>query len=128
MKHSLWNLVAAIKNGSIAKKQTIVHYNKKINVQVLNVLWENGYILGYRKNPDNPLKLNIFLKHDQKTSGIKNIKSISKPGNRIYCSLSNLWKIHSTNSLVIISTNLGIKSLDECRRLKVGGEPLILIR
>lgn len=128
MKHNLWNLIAALKNGSIAKKQTIAHVNKKINAQVLNVLWKKGYISGYKKNLNNPLKLDIFLKHDRKASGIKNIKAISKPGNRVYCSASNLWEIHSTNSLVIISTNLGIKSLDECKCLGVGGEPLIIVR
>lgn len=127
MKHNLWNLIAALKNGSIANKPTVIHVNKKINLEILNMLWEKGYILGYKKSAARPLKIEIFLKHNKEKSGIKKITSVSKPGNRVYSSCSNLWEIYSANSLVIVSTNKGIKSLDECKKLGLGGEPLLIV-
>ena len=125
MKHYLWNFLAAIKNGSIAKKAVISFTYKKINEKISDLLWNEGFILGYHVDGT---KIVVFLKYDSLGKPcINQMHAISKPGKRIYYSRKQLWKIHSVNSFVVISTNLGLKSLEECKRLKIGGEPLFLI-
>ena len=127
MKHNFWNLIACLKNGSLAKKASITHVNKKLNKKLLTILWDKGYIAGYQLNKKTTIK--VFLKYTTNTRkpAFKKIYTISKPGKRIYYSAAQLWKMNSTNSFLILSTNKGLKSIDECRKLKIGGEPLIVV-
>lgn len=128
MKHTLWNLIASLKNGAIAKKITILHTKKKICENLLNILWEEGYILGYCSDKKNKNTLKIFLKYNsKKESSIKKITAISKPGKRIYCSAKNVWKLHSYNKLTIISTCEGLKNLKVCQKKNLGGEIILTI-
>jgi len=55
------------------------------------------------------------------------IKSISKPGSRIYYSLKQLWKMDSSKTFIIVSTNQGVKTLVDCKKLRIGGEPFFII-
>jgi len=72
--------------------------------------------------------IEIYLKYNNKLPVIKTIKSISKPSLKVYYSLKQVWKINLNQDLLILSTNKGILSLDSCKKLKVGGEPIIIIR
>lgn len=128
MKHTLWNLIACLKNGAVSKKTTILHTKKKISENLLTLLWEEGYILGYCINKKEKNNLKIFLKYNsKKESSIKKITSVSKPGKRIYCSAKNLWKFNSHNKLIILSTNKGLQSLTNCQKNKLGGEIILTV-
>ena len=127
MKNFLWNMFANIQNGQLAKKAFILQTNKKVCTSILDVLWNEGFILGYKVSKQNPNKLKIFLKYNHGKPVIQKIKSISKPSNRVYYSINQIWKIDSSKMFVIISTNQGLKTLIECKKLNIGGEPLIII-
>lgn len=127
MKNHLWNMLASLKNGQLAKTVYILQTRKKICELSLNLLWNEGYILGYKINKLDETKLQVFLKYNKGKPVIKKLKSISKPGYRVYFSCKQLWKINSNKTFLIISTNLGLKSLTECKKLKIGGEVLFLV-
>jgi ribosomal protein S8 len=75
-------MIANIKNGQTAQKSFILQKQKKICNSFLNLLWDEGYILGYKtqKNDSNTIK--IFLKYFDQGKPVHkfNIKLISKPG------------------------------------------------
>jgi small subunit ribosomal protein S8 len=121
-------MFANIKNGQIAKKKIVFQAKQKNCENFLKILWKEGFILGYKNNPPNDSQLKIFLKYYNGQPAISCIKSISKPGRRIYYSAKQLWKIDSSKSFIIISTNHGLKSIVECKKLNIGGEPYIIIR
>ena len=128
MKHHFCNLIACLKNGAIAKKHTVTHVNKKLNRELLILLWEEGYISGFSEEPSQKTKLKIFLKYDaEKKASIKNLQSISKPGKRVYSSVNSFWKLGNCNKLVVISTNQGLKSLNFCKKHRLGGEVLLVM-
>lgn len=120
-------MFANIQNGQLARKVFIVQKRKKICETILNVLWDEGFILGYKTDKQDPTKLNIFLKYTKNKPVIQTIKSISKPGSRIYYSLKQLWKIDSNKTFLIVSTSQGVKTLTDCKKLRVGGEPFLII-
>ena len=120
-------MFANIRNGQLAKKPYILQTKKKICEAVLNILWDEGFILGYKNDNTNPNNLKIFLKYNKNKPVINKFKSISKPGQRVYYSLKQIWKIDTTKTFLIVSTNLGLKSLADCKKLKVGGEPLAFL-
>ena len=125
MKNYLWNMFAHIKNGQLTKRNFIFHQRKTICESYLKILWREGFILGYTIDYKNKIK--IFLKYNNGQPAIKSLNLISKPGRRIYYSIKQIWKIDSSKSFIIFSTNKGLKSLIECKKLKIGGEPVVTI-
>jgi small subunit ribosomal protein S8 len=127
MKNYLWNMFACIKNGQLAKRNYIYQTRKKICESFLKILWDEGFILGYIVDDESPNRLKIFLKYTNNRPVINNIKTVSKPSRRIYYSIKQIWKIDSSKSFIIFSTNKGLKSIVDCKKLKIGGEPFITI-
>lgn len=120
-------MFANIQNGHLAKRSFVIQKNKKICGYILNVLWDEGFILGYALAEEDPTKIKIFLKYINGKPAIKTLKSISKPGLRIHYSLKQIWKIDSRNTCVILSTDKGLKTLIDCKKLRLGGEPLVTV-
>lgn len=128
MKIFLWNMLANMKNSQVVKKAFVIQPNKKLCATLLDILWDEGFILGYRLLDKRLYKFKIFLKYKDGRPVIKSITTITKPGLRRYYSLNQLWKIKLNNELLIISTNKGLLSLANCKKLQLGGEPFLLIR
>ena len=116
-----------IKNGQLAKKTFIYQKKKKICEEFLKILWNEGFILGYKIDNINHTKIKIFLKYNNEEPVIKSIKLITKPGRRVYYSIKQIWKIDSTKNFIIFSTNKGLKTIIDCKKLKIGGEPFLII-
>jgi len=126
MKNILHNMFANIQNGQISNKKFILQTKKKICESFLNILWDEGYILGYTIEKKTN-KLKIYLKYEKNKPVIRKIKNISRPGLRVYYSKYQIWKIETNKLFVIISTSQGLKTTDQCKKLNIGGEPFIII-
>ena len=128
MNHFLWNLYTRLRNGQIANKIKILQPRNKLCEQVLNLLWQEGYILGYKISDTNFKMFEIFLKYHEDTPAIKQIKVISKPSKRVYLKSKDLWKINDELQLMIVSTTQGILTGKECKKLNLGGEVFCIIK
>ena len=128
MKNYLWNLFANLKNGQMAKKSVVVGPKKNICESLLKILWDEGFISGYRVSPQNNHQLEIFLKYTKNGKPVINsLKFLSRPGQRVYYTTKQIWKIDPCKTFIIFSTNKGLKSINECKKYKIGGEPLLVI-
>ena len=128
MKNCVWNMFANIKNSQTAKKSIATQTRKNICEQILKLLWDEGFISGYRISLKSDKKLEIFLKYQKDGKPVINsIKTMSKPGKRIYYSAKQIWKIDSSKLFIIFSTNKGLKSIIQCKKWKIGGEPFLII-
>ena len=129
MKNYFWNTITSIKNGQLAKRNCTFQRKTKLNESMLKILWDQGYIIGYKTTQEKKKSiLKIFLKYLKNGEpSINNIKFISKPGRRVYYSIKQIWKIDSSKVLIIFSTNKGLKTILECKKQKIGGEPLFII-
>lgn len=121
-------MIASIKNGQLARKSYICQTKKKLCESILNVLWDEGFISGYKVSESHPNVLKIFLKYKNGKPTINVFKMISKPSLRIYYSVKQLWKLDPSQGTIILSTNKGIMSINQCKKLKIGGEPFIIIK
>ena len=129
MKKLFWDLVSTIKNGQLVNKLVVKHTKKKNCEMLLNILWDEGYILGYKTSTRNPTVIKIYLKYnDDKSPAITNFKIISKSSLKIYYSLKQLWKINDSQGLIVLSTNKGLLSLSSCKKFGIGGEPILIIK
>ena len=121
-------MFANIKNGQIAQRSFIYQKKKRFCEAFLKILWDEGFILGYKTSKKNKNLTKIFLKYYQNGKPvINNIKFITRPGRRITYSIKQIWKIDSTKHFIIFSTNKGLKTVENCKKLKIGGEPFIII-
>ena len=128
MKHTFWNMIAAIKNGQMAHKLYVLQSKKKNCEALLNILWDEGFISGYKTSDTDSNTIVIYLKYDNKLPVINGLSSVSKPSLRVYYSLKQLWKFDVSQGLLVLSTNKGLLSINTCKKLKLGGEPLIVIK
>lgn len=123
-------MISNIKNGQLSKKPYIIlkQTNKKICESVLNVLWDEGFILGYKNTQfvsNNYVK--VFLKYKNGDPVINSIKVVSKPSLKIFFSLKNLWKFDTNQGTLILSTNKGVMSSTDCKKLRLGGQALVIV-
>lgn len=121
-------MISTINNGQLAKKAFVLQPRKKVCENILNVLWDEGFISGYRVSKTNLNTLKIFLKYQNGLPAIVLLKMLSKPSLKIYYSVKQLWKIDSSKGFIIMSTNKGFMTSNECKKQILGGEPFILIK
>ena len=62
MSFHIWNMFSKLKNSQLVKKPVVFQKKKKICAQILNILWDEGFILGYKTSSINPEMFEIFLK------------------------------------------------------------------
>jgi len=128
MKNHFWNMFTNIRNGQLAKRSFVYQRKKKLCEAFLKILWNEGFIIGYRTSKKNDDFIKIFLKYTNNGKpAINNIKLISKPGRRIFYSIKQIWKIDASKNFIIFSTSKGIKTINSCKKLQIGGEPFIII-
>ena len=73
--------------------------------------------------------MHITLKYgaDKNEKIITGIKRISKPGLRVYAGKDNLPKVLGGLGVAILSTNQGVITDKQARKLQVGGEVLAFV-
>ena len=120
-------MFANIKNAQLSRRSFIFQKKKNICESFLKILWNEGFILGYKVDTFDKTKFKIFLKYQKNKPVINSLKTVSKPGRRIYYSIKQIWKIDSNKSFIIFSTNKGLKTIKDCKKLGIGGEPFIII-
>ena len=127
MKKTFWDLISVIRNSQLVNKQIVKYKRQKNCEMLLNVLWDEGYILGYKTLKNSNFIL-IYLKYNNKIPAITDFKIISKSSLKINYSTKQLWKLNENNGLVILSTNKGLISINSCKKFNIGGEPILIIK
>ncbi len=112
----------------MAKKSVVINPKKNICEEFLKIFWNEGFISGYRISSQNTDNLEIFLKYTKSGKPVINsLKFLSKPSQKVYYSLKQIWKLDSSKTFIVLSTNCGLKSINQCKKARIGGEPLIII-
>ena len=125
MTDPLGDMLTRIRNGQRAKKDTVLSPASKLRARVLEVLQREGYIRGYSEDATgvHP-QLRIELKYFEGEPAIKHVARVSKPGRRVYSSISDLKPIKNGLGISILSTPKGVMSDTAARDANVGGEVL----
>ena len=124
---SIGNMFTTIRNAVVLKKSEVNVPHSILKEAIAKVLKNKKVIIDYEtKNDKNNKKiLNIKLKYlnsgSSKISVISGIDRVSKPGLRITSGYKKFPKLYGFS---IISTNKGVVSSDEAKKMKLGGEIL----
>ena len=101
-----------------------------MKLAIADILVNEGYIAKYDLVEDGAFQnIHITLKYgkDKNEKIISGIKRISKPGLRIYAGKDQLPKVLGGLGIAILSTNKGVITDKEARKLQVGGEVLAFV-
>ena len=101
-----------------------------MKIAIADILVDEGYITKYDLTEDGAVKtMHITLKYgaDKNEKIITGIKRISKPGLRVYAGKDNLPKVLGGLGVAILSTNQGVITDKQARKLQVGGEVLAFV-
>jgi small subunit ribosomal protein S8 len=117
------DMLTRIRNGQKSKLVSINVPYSKMKCSVLDVLFEEGYILGYKVDGDVIKNINVNLKYSSVGLGaITEVHRVSKPGKRIYSAISKLKGYYNNMGIVILTTSKGIISDRKAHSLGIGGE------
>ncbi|MBU2605554.1 30S ribosomal protein S8 [Hyphomonas sp.] len=121
----LGDMLTRIRNAQMRGMSKVVTPASKIRARVLDVLINEGYIRDYAEvEKDGHKNLEIELKYYEGQPVISEIKRISKPGRRVYSSVSDIPLVRNGLGISILSTSQGVMSDNAARTKNVGGEVL----
>ena len=124
------DMLTRIRNANTAKHDTVDVPASKMKIAIAGILLDEGYIAKYDVIEDGTFKtIHITLKYgaDKNDKIITGLKRISKPGLRVYANKEDLPKVLGGLGIAIISTNQGVVTDKEARKLGVGGEVLAFV-
>ena len=130
MSDPIADMLTRIRNANTAKHDTVDVPASKMKIAIANILLDEGYIAKYDLVEDGNFQtIHITLKYgaDKNEKVISGLKRISKPGLRVYASTEDLPRVLGGLGTAIISTNKGVVTDKEARKLGVGGEVLCFV-
>ena len=130
MSDPIADMLTRIRNANTAKHDTVDVPASKMKLAIAEILFNEGYIAKYDVIEDGNFKtIRITLKYGADTNEkvITGLKRISKPGLRVYANKEDLPRVLGGLGTAIISTNHGVVTDKEARKLHVGGEVLAFV-
>ncbi|MBV9994400.1 MAG: 30S ribosomal protein S8 [Caulobacteraceae bacterium] len=126
MNDPVGDMIARIKNAGERKRSKVLTPASRLRQRVLDVLQAEGYIRGYSRTADAEgfPQFEIELKYFDGEPVIAEIARVSKPGRRVYSSISDLKPVKNGLGISILSTSKGVMSDTAARDANVGGEVL----
>ena len=123
------DLLTRIRNANIVKHQIVEIPSSKIKKALANIMLQEGYLKALEEYKDGSVDmLRISLKYGEgKERVITGLKRISKPGLRIYAGSQEIPRVLGGLGIAILSTNQGVITDKEARKLHVGGEVLAFV-
>ena len=130
MTDPIADMLTRIRNANTSKHDTVDVPASKMKNAIAEILFNEGFIQKYELVEDGNFKnIRITLKYgkDKNEKIITGLKRISKPGPRVYASKEELPRVLGGLGIAIISTNQGVVTDKEARKLNIGGEVLAYI-
>ena len=130
MSDPIADMLTRIRNANSAKHDTVDIPSSKMKLAIADILLKEGYIAKYDIVEDgsfNTIRVTLKYGKDKNEKIISGLKRISKPGLRVYADTENLPKVLGGLGVAIISTNKGVVTDKEARKLGVGGEVLCFV-
>ena len=123
------DMLTRTRNALTARHQAVSVKASKTCQGICDVLRREGYIEDYKRIEDDKQgMLRVYLKYGPMGQDvITEITRVSKPGRRVYSSVSELPRPLDGLGIAIVSTSKGVLSDRQCREQKVSGEVLCTV-
>lgn len=118
-----------IRNASRALHPTVEVPASKHLENVLIVLQKEGYIRTFKVVGETPKDktARIYLKYSNKKPVIKQLRRVSRPGQRIYRKAAALPRILRGLGVAVVTTSKGVMTEREAYKQRIGGEVICYV-
>ena len=129
MTDPIADMLTRIRNGSMARHQSVLIPTSKIKMNLARILKEEGYIRDY----DVPMDMGgrmfrVWLKYGaDKRPVLTGLKRVSKPGLRVYSKRSDIPLVLGGLGVSVLSTPQGLMTGRDAFRKNLGGEILCYV-
>ena len=122
----LGDMLTRIRNGQMRRMSRVSTPGSKLRERVLEVLQSEGYIRGFSttEHGNGRTEFDIELKYFDGQPVIREIARVSKPGRRVYASVTTMPRVANGLGITILSTPKGVMADHQAREQNVGGEVL----
>ena len=130
MTDPIADMLTRIRNANTAKHDTVDVPSSKMKLAIAKILLDEGYIKSYElveNGKFNDIRITLKYGSSKNEKIISGLQRISKPGLRVYANKEELPKVLGGLGVAIISTNKGVITDKEARKLGVGGEVLCFV-
>lgn len=128
MQDPIADMLCRIKNAQAIQKSMVTMPSSKMKLAIAKLLKEEGYITDFQcEEVGVRSSLTIFLKYYLNKPVIAMLKRVSRPGLRVYRSVSDLPKVVAGLGVAIISTPKGLMTDRAARTLGQGGEVIAIV-
>lgn len=131
MTDPIADYLTRLRNAIKANHRIVEIPSSKLKKEVTRVLFEKGYILNYKfeevENHQGIIKIALKYHPVTKTSAIKNLERVSRPGLRRYAHVDGLPRVINGMGVAIVTTSRGVMTDKEARTQNVGGEVLCYV-
>ena len=130
MTDPIADMLTRIRNANTAKHDTVDVPSSKMKLAIAKILLDEGYIKSYElveNGKFNDIRITLKYGAFKNEKIISGLQRISKPGLRVYANKEELPKVLGGLGVAIISTNKGVITDKEARKLGVGGEVLCFV-
>ena len=130
MTDPIADMLTRIRNANTAKHDTVDVPSSKMKLAIAKILLDECYIKSYElvdNGKFNDIRITLKYGASKNEKIISGLQRISKPGLRVYANKEELPKVLGGLGVAIISTNKGVITDKEARKLGVGGEVLCFV-
>lgn len=126
---TIGNLLTIIRNGLMVSKASVTVLSSKMNLALVQVLKDEGFIRDFVQEVDDKGrgKINVLLKYVDGESVIHEITRISKPSLRKYTGHDSIRPVIGGLGVSILTTNKGVMTNKKAKMLGVGGEVICTV-
>lgn len=120
---SIGDFLTIIRNGLFVAKPFVETSYSKMRFAIAEILKDEGFIRDVEvRDEDGKKVLKVVCKYFGNESVIHEIKRISTPGCRRYAGVDEIKPVIGNLGISILTTNQGVMSHKQAKKLGVGGE------
>ena len=129
MSDPIADMLTRIRNAQMRRKSSVSTPGSRLRAHILDVLKSEGFIRGYSTTEygNGRTEFEIELKYFDGEPVIRKIERVSKPGRRVYSSVTSMPRVANGLGVTILSTPKGVMADHEAREKNVGGEVLCMV-
>jgi small subunit ribosomal protein S8 len=131
MSDTIADMLTRLRNAAAAKHKTVDVKNSKICQGIAKVLQEEGYINEFVVLDDGTKQglIRITIKYTPTGEQVlREIKRVSKPGCRVYRSVTEFPRVIQGLGICVLSTSKGVLSDRQAKAQNIGGELLATVQ
>ena len=130
MTDPIADMLARIRNATLARQARVEMPSSRLKVEIARILESEGYIQGHKVIDAQPGErpqalLRVFLKYGPRGERvITGLERVSRPGRRVYFGRDDVPDVLAGLGTAILTTSRGVMTGREAVKAGVGGEVL----